>query len=350
MSFSLRHDDNAHVSKFIHPAVSVTPLPRARASAQRARDAFRRREQGRVRRHFRDVLAELEAKPTIALTDAQRARRHALLADLATYRRASRFPRNADFHGRRAPYFIDAQGTRCAVAHLMEQSGAVSLMERIARDQNNAYVRELARDREIGAWLASVGLTLEEAARIQPDYCDFGTNAEICCSFAENSFPPAGAVEGKVESIDAMAATVLVRGGAHGRVDALENDRVVLPGPPSNVEVGDAVLVLFDTYGVAKTLRVDSKDRVATPCDGFQVPPTVKKETMLAIADGAECADTLHDEEADEWEEYPGRCSCDCNVGPGDGSASVGVALVMIAAASARFRWRGRRARREARR
>jgi hypothetical protein len=52
----------------------------------------------------------------------------------------------------------------------------------IARTNNRAYVEELARDQRVVAWLRAAGLTAEEAARIQPRYCE--TPADCMCALA----------------------------------------------------------------------------------------------------------------------------------------------------------------------
>jgi hypothetical protein len=321
--------------------VFIAQLPLSRVSTRRAVVAFRRREQRRVRRHFADVIAELGATPTPSLTHTQRENRARAFEALATYRRTSRFPRNVDFHDRRAPYFVDARGTRCAVAHLMEESGAVSLMQRIAARQNNAYVRELAPDAEVAAWLASMGLTLEEAARIQPDYCDMGTHAEVCCG----EIAPRGALQGVVESIDGEFATVVVSGKTHGTVTNIENGRRVVAissAVPygSSLAVNDAVLVVEGIETL--TLHVDAKGTVPPPCFGGVDTP-MKVTTVLAIADGAECADTIVENEADAWDENWGRCSgCDCGIGGDVGGGGLAIAAAVVAA-SMRRRWRVRR-------
>src|SRR6266705_6614732 len=80
------------------------------------------------------------------------------------------FPQNTDFPGQRVPYFIDRYGTRCAMAYLIEQSGEGDLVTRVAATHNNARIPELRTDPDLGAWLWRNGITLEEAARIQPAY------------------------------------------------------------------------------------------------------------------------------------------------------------------------------------
>ena len=136
-------------------------------------------ERARLRAHFKVVLAELAARDVSDLTPAQRAQRTRLLVELAVYAQKGRFPKNRDFRGERRPYFVDASGTRCAMAHLIESTGERDLVARVGREANHARVHELAADVALRAWLSSVGLTVDEAARIQPSYC-FATPAYEC--------------------------------------------------------------------------------------------------------------------------------------------------------------------------
>jgi hypothetical protein len=138
-------------------------------------------EQRRVEAHLRG--AEQLARRRNPRLDSLRARNRALLLDeLARYRKAGRFPRNHEFRNALVPHFVDTHGTRCALAHLLEISGQAELVRDIATYRNNARVRELSSSAELIAWLASAGLSLEEAARIQPSYC-YPTHAEECfCS------------------------------------------------------------------------------------------------------------------------------------------------------------------------
>ena len=129
----------------------------------------------RLRRHFATLERELVARDVSHLTPAQRAARERHVARLRAYARTGVFPKNTDFADRRVPYFIDRAGTRCAMAHLIEQSGGGDHVRRVADKMNNAYIAEIARDPELAAslfaWLDENGLTVEEAARIQPSYC-----------------------------------------------------------------------------------------------------------------------------------------------------------------------------------
>lgn len=135
-------------------------------------------ERDRVRRHI--ASAEQLARASRERLDPGRAFTRALLLDeLARYRRRGRFPLNHHSRKRAVPEFVDPHGTRCAVAHLMDVTGQGELVRHISKTANNARVRELARIAEVRAWLAASGLTLEEAARIQPRYCE-ATKSQFC--------------------------------------------------------------------------------------------------------------------------------------------------------------------------
>jgi hypothetical protein len=127
-------------------------------------------ETARVRTHLATVEAELRSKDVSALAPAQREARLRNLDVLHEYWLHGVFPVNTDFPGRRVPYFVDRYGTRCAMAYLIDQSGRGDLVARIAAHHNNAYIRDLEDDVELGAWLRDNGFTAAEAARIQPAY------------------------------------------------------------------------------------------------------------------------------------------------------------------------------------
>ncbi|MET0412438.1 MAG: hypothetical protein ABW217_14145 [Polyangiaceae bacterium] len=182
------------------------------------------RERRRVQRHL--IGAERMARGSRVRLDPLTAVNRALLLDeLRRYRRAGRFPLNHAFRDRLVPEFIDAHGTRCAMAHLMQISGQAQLVRHIARTENNARVRELARLPELRAWLAAAGLSVEDAARIQPTYC-FITEAEACfCNQGARTNLALGTVVAQ-EQPDELRV----------RVDRLEGD---FPG----LDVGDERVV-----------------------------------------------------------------------------------------------------------
>jgi hypothetical protein len=130
----------------------------------------RRLEMARLRAHFDSVDAELRAPKALQLTPTQRTLRVTLIGWLREYREAGTFPRNDRFPEQAMPFFRDSRGVLCAMAYLIERSGRRDLVDRVAETRNNAFIGELADDPELRAWLDSVGLSVAEAARIQPFY------------------------------------------------------------------------------------------------------------------------------------------------------------------------------------
>jgi hypothetical protein len=101
---------------------------------------------------------------------AQRAARTNHIEVLREYREAGVFPHNHVAPQRAVPVFVDGHGTHCAVGYLLMRGGRDELVARISGSRNLAAVPELADEPELIAWLADAGLTVAEAARIQPWY------------------------------------------------------------------------------------------------------------------------------------------------------------------------------------
>lgn len=130
----------------------------------------RRLEVARLRAHFDSVDAELRHAKVLQLTPNQRRIRATLIGWLQEYRDAGEFPRNDRFPERAMPFFRDGHGALCAMAYLIQRSGRRDLVNRVALTRNNAFIAELAGDPELRVWLDSVGLSVAEAARVQPTY------------------------------------------------------------------------------------------------------------------------------------------------------------------------------------
>ncbi len=131
-------------------------------------------ERSRIRAHLERVEEELRSAPTSHLPEEVRAARHRQVEVLREYRERGIFPRNLAYPHAKVPVFVDDRGVHCAVGYLLHRSGADSIVTRIAEGRNFARVPELADEPGLAEWLASVGLSLEEAARIQPAYCGNG--------------------------------------------------------------------------------------------------------------------------------------------------------------------------------
>ncbi len=126
-------------------------------------------EVARVQHHLRGAEALLASRDVSALTASQQANRRLNAQRLQAYREAGVFPKNRQQPGR-TPVFRDEDGTRCAVGELLWQSGETALVQRIAATRNLATIHQLADEPGLADWLVQQGLTLEEAARIQPGY------------------------------------------------------------------------------------------------------------------------------------------------------------------------------------
>jgi hypothetical protein len=131
--------------------------------------SFEEREVARIRAHFDSVFIELESRDLSRLTAAQRSARATHIARLKDYRDAGVFPKNL-VSSEPTPVFVDPTGVQCAMGYLIAQSGRTDLVDRIATTRNLARIPELADDPALVAWLDSAGLTVAEAARIQPQY------------------------------------------------------------------------------------------------------------------------------------------------------------------------------------
>lgn len=148
-------------------ALSVT----ARSdSTGRFAEPYNAAEVVRIRAHLQRVENELRAADVSHLSPRQQSNRARHIAELARYRGRGVFPHNHVVSDRRVPVFIDEHGTHCAVGHLIAKSGHAQLSRRIAGERNLARVRELSDEPELVAWLDEAGLSLAEAARIQPYY------------------------------------------------------------------------------------------------------------------------------------------------------------------------------------
>lgn len=127
-------------------------------------------EAARIQAHLARVEQALLSRDVSHLSPEQRLARARQIQVLREYREAGVFPHNHDFAGERVPYFVDAHGTHCAMAYLIARSGGDELVERVRATANNARIHDLAGDPELLAWLESAGLTVDEAAMIQPAY------------------------------------------------------------------------------------------------------------------------------------------------------------------------------------
>lgn len=155
-------------------AAGSTFVPVGMGSVDRAaagpHEAVAAADVDRIRLHLANVESALRARDVGGLSADQRARRATALDWLREYRLRGVFPRNHTHPGQRVPVFVDEHGTHCAVGYLLKRSGETELIEHVVAADNNIRVMELAGSERLRSWLEETGLTLEEAAWIQPAY------------------------------------------------------------------------------------------------------------------------------------------------------------------------------------
>jgi MYXO-CTERM domain-containing protein len=259
--------------------------------------------------------------------------RSLLLDELSRYRRLGRFPRNLMRGTRPSPQFIDEHGTRCAVAHLMEVSGQGEIVRRIARTQNAARVHALARLPELRAWLAAAGLSLDEAARIQPTYEPCHAVDDCVCRGPELAGVALGTVvEQRGESV--VARIDRIEGQLAGATVGDQRPVVVaglLEGEPVGAgqaapEVGSQFFIGHTRYnaqdGVPTLQLVGPYLRVAGEAVGCnntnREPISLHTVFEALLADSGRCVEVVA-RENNEWQRE--QCGSDVASESGDGCA-----------------------------
>ena len=292
-----------------------------------------------MRRHLLRAERLLGARDVAGLDPVRRRNRRLLLAELARYRRAGRFPRNREFAGKAVPVFKDSAGTHCAVGHLLAVTGHGELVERVASSRNFARVRELADSRELCAWLDAAGLSLEEASLIQPAYC-FITLADYC--FCGSSGWPVVA-QGTVVSVGAGTdATVVVE-----RVT--DNDLGLAPGaevfvPQSRAMVGERILVATHALPtkpdpeysrVGARLEIGESDVTCRYDEFSSSHPIPIEAAMAAIESDSVTCNAMMEERDATWGASPdcheGGCGCRFADLGGNPAASLTAAGILCA-------------------
>lgn len=145
--------------------------------------SFEAQEADRLRLHFAEVEREMASRDISGLTAAQRVARAEQVRQLRRYAAAGAFPRNTWHPGQRVPYFRDARGNLCAMAFLIAASGRGDLVDHIARTRNYAFVPDLVDVPGLAQWLEEHGLTVAEAARIQPTYGEPSYQGELSAGY-----------------------------------------------------------------------------------------------------------------------------------------------------------------------
>ena len=140
-----------------------------------------------ILRQIASTSVLLRARAPKGLHDDQRRGRAWALEELDRYRARRQLPRNTYVRGL-SPVFVDTEGRRCAVAHLLGASGDEDLVERTRAGSNLARIREM-HDEDLSMWARRHGLTTWELARIQPGYLvvDAGLTASLLALLVTSS-------------------------------------------------------------------------------------------------------------------------------------------------------------------
>lgn len=294
------------------------------------------RERARVQAHLLRAERAASSSHRTGSCATQRTVRRLLLTELRRYRLAGRFPKNPLF-SEPTPFFVDAAGTRCAVAHLLELGGESELVQRIARERNHARVLELVDEPRLVAWLEAAGLTLDEAALIQPSYCGSSDPGCICDNAAAGylevtttRFPKDGIATAQVKAIHGQVEPG-IEVGSEVQVRSYHRDvpvELIVPGSPFG-ELED---------GTPYYAGVDVTDG-GVACDWSG---TISKRQYLQAVQSSNCEATVLS--FDEWEPEGCDSSCGCRaVGAAQPSAS-GILLSLLGVIVARRMRASRRA------
>lgn len=240
----------------------------------------------RLEHHFKVVERELLSRDVSSLSSSQRAARLRAIERLRQYREAAVFPHNHEDAGRRVPYFRDEHGTLCAMAYLIASSGGADVVNHIAQTNNQVYMRELAHDRDVTSWLALNGLSLEEAARIQPTYGEARRDGNVGYQVASILM---GASEGGLIVWNLMAdsrslspGVTAMLGGALGftlGVSGVGDSRISETLLTVNVAMGAATMLVgvVHTIGVLWNRGADVQ-KTPTPGNSHQWSPLFQSD------------------------------------------------------------------------
>jgi hypothetical protein len=317
-----------------------------------------RAEQTRVRAHI--LRAETAARAADAPRDPVAALvRELLLEALREYREDGAFPHN---HSRPelGPVFVDEHGTRCAVGHLLALTGEHALVDRIASARNLATVHELADEPALLDWLSAAGLSLEEAALIQPGYSPACGSAVSC--FCGDPYdggvqaPAAAVLDCTMVSPELARITQI-----HGAQSVHAVGNLIRIGPNSEASMA-RVLVPVNEQGQQPPPRWVLPD-AGEPVFYSFIPVRGEQGTCMAYGTGttvtlnarvssiiqsvtsSNCAETLaRVEPASTTRRCAGDCSCTTvgiTAAPG---ASVGLLLALVSALAHRRARRAHRA------
>lgn len=170
-----------------------------------------------IQNHLRVVELELSTADVSHLTEEQKERRARHMMVLVEYRNRCEFPENTIAQDRLVTVFVDDHDIHCALGYLMMRDGRSDLVERIRSTQNTATVQELGQDDELLVWLNSAGLTLAEAARIQPAYCFMNRGGTCLCESRSAEGAVIGVAEATIVNLSANRSVDATISRVHGQ-------------------------------------------------------------------------------------------------------------------------------------
>jgi HEAT repeat protein len=107
------------------------------------------------------------------------------------------FGQNTEFAGSRMPGFRDYAGRRCAVAELMHASGEDEFVESVRFTANHGWICDFQGMPIFEGWLDRVGLSIDDAARIQAPMTGSGSWGQPPPQGAPSDGVPSGETGGR---------------------------------------------------------------------------------------------------------------------------------------------------------
>lgn len=225
---------------------------------------------------------------------------------LRAYRDAGVFPENRE-RMHRQPVFVDGRGTRCAMAHLIESTGQpedLALVRWVAQERNLAYIAELADLDGLQRWLEVHGLSVDEAAAIQPAYGYCVSRSELICGSDFDTAQPgrtvarALLVEPSTERLEPVYEIVeIIRAGDRPAYTVGESIRV----HAGDARFGDAEqILLVKGRWSGRAVGLNAMGRVVPVVDPCDSDLSLTVPDFLELIDNPSCLDVL-DERDGNW-------------------------------------------------
>ncbi|MBS2033039.1 MAG: hypothetical protein JST54_34520 [Deltaproteobacteria bacterium] len=234
---------------------------------------------------------------------------------------------------------------------LLEAGGEQQLVQRIAHERNLARVRELADEPRLLAWLDAAGLTVAEAAAIQPSYCFIKKSQCFCGRFSGSAH---GVVEGQIVSSSNFDSLVRVT-ATHDQVGVIQvgdlfmsevagTGEVIasLSGPIAGVRAEDGGLLSVDGGLIAlDSVTLSADGHVACQNAEIRDTPKLTSSQLVQVAEAPNCEQALVAIDS-SWDDSIcgplGGCGCRASTEPTPATVLLALAASVIALRSRRRR------------